>query len=47
MDRSQTRNEFDESNSKIQHMWKQVNEEANDEFLAGFDKTWVKCYESN
>ena len=28
-------------------MWKQANDEANDEFLARFDKTWVKSYESN
>ena len=47
MGRSETRKEFDEANSKFQNKWKQVNDEAIDEFLAGFEKTWVKSNESN
>ena len=47
MGRSETRKEFDEANLKFQNKWKQVNDEAIDEFLTGFEKTWVKSNESN
>ena len=45
--RSETREEFDEANNKFQNKWKQENHDVIDDFLAGFEKTWVKSNESN